>query len=216
MCRRRREGLNPSILLFHRLANHPVLRASNPRTSDPLSKLRKSRSEMGTGFVLGSASSRSSPSSQIPQQPTPEFGYRTVALQKAREAQSKMKRSRTINFQQFYTSASSAGTASVGSGNATSAAAGGYRSVPPSAGLLTTTFFRLLFPTLSLKQSRVKENTILRDFRPLILPPGKSMIFYKRQTEKIELVATPGPHQQRPHLVSVQSALMPNPLLEVD
>ena len=141
MCRRRREGLNPSsILLFHRLANHPALRASNPRTSDPLTKLRKSRSEMGTGFVLGSASSRSSPSSQVPQQPTPEFGYRTVALQKAREAQSKMKRSRTINFQQFYTSASSAGTASVGSGNATSAAAGGHRSVPPpSAGLVTNT-----------------------------------------------------------------------------
>ena len=140
MCRRRREGLNPSsILLFHRLANHPALRASNPRTSDPLTKLRKSRSEMGTGFVLGSASSRSSPSSQIPQQPTPEFGYRTVALQKAREAQSKMKRSRTINFQQFYTSASSAGTASVGSG---SAAAGGHRSVPPpSAGLVTNTCF---------------------------------------------------------------------------
>ena len=143
MCRRRREGLNPlSILLFHRLANHPALRASNPRTSDPLTKLRKSRSEMGTGFVLGSASSRSSPSSQIPQQPTPEFGYRTVALQKAREAQSKMKRSRTINFQQFYTSASSAGTASVGSGNATYAAAGGHRSVPPpSAGLVTKTYF---------------------------------------------------------------------------
>ena len=143
MCRRRREGLNPSsILLFHRLANHPALRASNPRTSDPLTKLRKSRSEMGTGFVLGSASSRSSPSSQVPQQPTPEFGYRTVALQKAREAQSKMKRSRTINFQQFYTSASSAGTASIGSGNATSAAAGGHRSVPPpSAGLVTKTCF---------------------------------------------------------------------------
>ena len=143
MCRRRREGLNPSsILLFHRLANHPALRASNPRTSDPLTKLRKSRSEMGTGFVLGSASSRSSPSSQIPQQPTPEFGYRTVALQKAREAQSKMKRSRTINFQQFYTSASSPGTASVGSGNATYAAAGGHRSVPPpSAGRVTKTYF---------------------------------------------------------------------------
>ena len=162
MCRRRREGLNPSsILLFHRLANHPALRASNPRTSDPLTKLRKSRSEMGTGFVLGSASSRSSPSSQVPQQPTPEFGYRTVALQKAREAQSKMKRSRTINFQQFYTSASSAGTASVGSGNATSAAAGGHRLVPPpSAGLVANlpNFFRHSFMSVAFFNSGRAKN----------------------------------------------------------
>ena len=28
----------------------------------------------------------------------------------------------------------------------------------------------------------------------MICPPGKSMIFYKKETEKIELVARPGTH----------------------
>ena len=121
-----------------RLANHPVLRT---QTNNERWRLRKSRSEMGgsLGFSAWpmdkSVSNQSSPICNPPKQSfTPEFGFRTVAMQKAREAQSKMKRSRTINFQQFYSAT-----------NASSSCESSIHSVaPPSGGLRRSAAFTAL------------------------------------------------------------------------
>ena len=117
-----------------RLANHPALRPEPKEPRWRRSKLRKSRSEMGgssLGFSpgLSGAAPTSNQSSPLAATSGLGMGYRTVAVG---GRVNRMKRSTTINFQQFYGKGSSNWTTS--SNNST----GDEKPTGPSPGITRT------------------------------------------------------------------------------